>query len=117
MSKQLASAAISAFLFCAPAMATTVTPVISGKYRYTWVESCFQNHMIVGTSQTVGILDANAATKTVTLNALQSGGNPPTLSHISGSGSYANTSTTFSIHTGSGTKTYQAFYGKITNGI
>jgi hypothetical protein len=92
-----------------------ITPVLSGPYIYNWAESCVGS---ATTSFMSGVVTFTPKTKVVTLNVYQTGGNPTlTLTHISGSGTYSNTSTTFTWqHAGAPQTTYQATYGALLSG-
>jgi hypothetical protein len=91
------------------------TPVLSGKYVYSWIEFCpgAGPTPTPSLSETSGLMTFVPATGKVSLTAQQLGGNPPVASEVGGSTTYSVTSTTLTI----GSSTYKAYFGKVAAGI
>jgi hypothetical protein len=113
----LACAAVAAFPICMPAIAQSPqtepagAPVLKGTYVITDMQNCVVASGVV--NQLTGSLDFNADHGTVKIDIYQIDGNPLTMTHDTGSGTYSNTNSTFTLNG----ITYKVFYGRLERGI
>src|SRR5947209_9446252 len=84
----------------------TATPILTGNYVFTWSEQCRKSDgTFAGVGQTTGRITFDPTNGLATLTGFQPDSSLLTLSYISGSGTYSNTDTTFTLDG----NTFQAF--------
>ncbi len=109
MLKQGLLAAVAAVMFGTSAVADV--PILSGSYVFNAVENCVASS---GTfSQVSGIIKFDADTGKAEQDGFLVSGDPVTLQHFKGTGTYSNSKSTLTLDT----DTFQATYGKLSKGI